>query len=308
MKLDFDVVIIGCGVAGMSSAIYLKRAGFSCLLVENEAPGGQVLKSSIIENYPGIISIQGPDLAFQMYEQIKQMGIPYRYGNVLEIKDFGEYKEVITDIEVIKCKAVIIASGRRPKGLSLPLEDKLMNHGISYCAFCDGTFFKEKDVIVVGGGNSAIEEAIYLSNICKKVTIVHRNNKFTADKILIDKLIKKKNVKIKWNKEIISYLEKDNSLVGVMLKDNITNKVRKQKADGVFLFVGHLPNTSFVKDLNLTDKFGYLLVDEGKRCKIPFIYAAGDVVKKDLFQIVTATSDGAIAASSFIKDISKQEK
>jgi len=301
MKPNFDVVIIGSGVAGMTAALYLKRGGLSCCIVEKEAPGGQILRTSTIENYPGMIT-DGPNLAMNMYEQIKSLEVEYRYGNVQEIKENSDLKIVVTDVEEISCHGVIIASGRSPKGLGLENEEKLTGRGISYCATCDGALYKGKDVIVVGGGNSALEEALYLADLCKKVTIVHRRSFLRADQYLIDKVKKVKNIKLNLEKEIIEYLEKDNKLMGVVIKDNKTNKTRKHKTSAVFLFVGHTPNTSFMKDHELLTEENYIKADENKRTTHPFIYAAGDVIKKELFQIVTATSDGAIAANSFMKD------
>lgn len=301
MKPNFDVVIIGAGVAGMTAALYLKRAGVSCCIVEKEAPGGQILKTSMIENYPGMMT-DGTTLAMNMYEQIKNLGVEYRYGNVQNIKREDNLNIVTTDVEEISCYGVIIASGRSPKGLNLEKEEKLTGRGISYCATCDGALYKEKEVMVIGGGNSALEEALYLANICKKVTIVHRRKEFRADQYLVDKVKRVKNIKLNLEKEVVAYLEKENKLVGVVLKDNKTNKTRKQKTSAVFLFVGHTPNTSFLKEKEILTKDAYIVTDEQKKTKLPFVYAAGDVTKKELFQIVTATSDGAIAANSFIRD------
>lgn len=165
--LNFDCVIIGSGAAGMTAAIYLKRANLSVALIEKDAPGGQMTKISNIENYPGYRSVDGPTLSLNMYNQVIDLGVDYRYGNVLDIQDYGDYKIIKTDVEEIKCKAVIIASGRKPRRLGLENEEKLIGRGISYCALCDGFFYKDKTVAVIGGGSSAVEESIYLSGICR---------------------------------------------------------------------------------------------------------------------------------------------
>lgn len=302
MKLNFDCIILGSGVAGMTSAIYLKRAGINCCIIENSAPGGQILKTSIVENYPGTPGVTGPDLAMKMYEQMKGMDICYHYGNVLDIIDQEDYKIVKTDMEELTCQGVILATGRSPRSLELPFEEKWIGRGISYCAICDGPFYREKEVIVLGGGNSALEEALYLATICKKVTIVHRREFFTAQEMLVTKVAAAKNIKTVMNSSTTSYLEKDGHLEGITVKDKETGKTKKIKASGIFLFIGQIPNTNAFQTLGITDPAGYVITNEGRRTEVPFIYGAGDVIAKEVYQIVTATSDGAIAATSYIKD------
>ncbi len=303
MKLNFDVVIVGAGVAGMSAAIYLKRANKSCCLIERGAPGGQITKTSTVENYPGFFKITGPDLAIQMYDQVQNLGIPYQYGEVSEIIDHQDYKIVKTADKDLTCKAVILAMGRSPRKLNLPLEEKLSGRGISWCAICDGPLYKGKNVLVVGGGNSALEEALYLSSICKKVTLIHRKDQFTAQQYLVDQVNQRKNIKVMFSTEVEKFLETDEKLSGVVLKQNQTDKTKKLKVDGCFLYIGSIPNTDAFKNLGILDEAGYIQVDATMRTEKPMIYAAGDVIKKELYQIVTATSDGAIAATSCIKDL-----
>lgn len=305
MKLDFDCIVVGAGVAGMSALLYLKRANVNACIIEKSAPGGLINKTSLIENYPGLEKTTGPILANNMYTQLQNIDGKIKYGNVLEIIDKGDLKIVKTDLEELTCKGVILALGRVPRTLNVPGENELISKGISYCAICDGPLYKDKNVVVIGGGNSAIEESLYLSDICKKVTIVHRKDNFTADKYLIEKITKRKNVKTLFNSEAIEFIEKDDRLENVVIKNNKTNKTKKLKCSACFIYIGYVPETAFLKDLKITDESGYILTDENMRTSVSNIYAAGDVIKKEVFQIVTATSDGAIAATSFIRDNAK---
>ena len=302
MKLNFDVVIIGSGVSGMTAAIYLKRANINCCIFEKYMPGGQIMKTSTIENYPGFTSITGPELAMNMSEQLKKLEVPFKYEEVLEIIDKTYYKIIKTNSSEITCKGVILSIGRIPRKLQVPGEDYLEGKGISWCAICDGPLYKNLEVMVVGGGNSSLEEALYLSEICKKVTIVHRRDTFTAQEYLINKVKTKKNIKVLFNKEVKEFVAKDEKLSEVVIFDKIKNKTKKIKVNGCFIYIGYIPNTSNFCNLNILDEEGYIKVDSKLKTDIPFIYAAGDVVKKGLYQIVTATSDGAVAASSFIED------
>ncbi len=306
MKLDFDVVIVGAGVAGMTAAIYLKRANINCCIVEKDAPGGQINKTSTIENYPGLIDITGPELAFQMYEQLQNLNAPYHYGNVLAIEDHKDYKIVKTDQEELTCKGVILAIGRVPRKLGIPLEEELSGKGISWCAICDGPLYKNLNVAVVGGGNSSLEEALYLAQLCKKVTIIHRKDTFTAQQYLVQKVQKTKNIKVLFHTEVVEFKQKDQKLDGVVLLNNQTHKKRTMKVQGCFLYIGYIPNTQNFSSLGILNANGYIQTDDSGRTKVPFIYGAGDVVEKELYQIVTATSSGAEAATSFIKDFEHQ--
>lgn len=302
MKLDFDVIIVGSGVAGMTAAIYLKRANISCCIIEKCMPGGQIMKTSTIENYPGLLKITGPDLAMNMVEQLKTLDVPYIYDEVIDIKDKKDYKIVKTNQKELSCKGVILALGRTPRKLNVPGEDILEGRGISWCAICDGPLYKNLDVLVIGGGNSSLEEAIYLSEICQKVTIVHRKDNFKAQQYLIEKVKAKNNIKVLFNAEVKEFIEKEGRLKEVLVFNNKTNKTKKLKASGCFIYIGHIPSTTNFSSLNILDEDGYIKTDSSLRTEVPFIYAAGDVIKKSLYQIVTATNDGALAASSFIED------
>lgn len=293
----YECVIIGAGVAGMTAAIYLKRAGISVLLLEKGVPGGQINKTSIIENYPGFKKIDGPTLAMNMLDQVQSLDIPYQYGNVLSIEVDGDYKIIKTDMETIITSRIILASGRKPRELGLSNEKKLLGSGISYCAYCDGMLYKNQDVVVIGGGNSALEEALYLADICKTVYIVHRRLEYRADDILVKKLEKYDNIKPCLGQNVIEILEKDNRVSGVRLSDNSILPVT-----GVFIYIGQIPETSFIEDL-ITLKDGYVMTNEHLETNIPGIYACGDVIKKELYQISTAIGEGALAGTNVVKSL-----
>lgn len=294
MKI-YDCVIIGAGVAGMTAAIYLKRAGLDFVLLEKGVPGGQINKSSNIENYPGFKKVDGPTLAFNIYEQIENLGVVYKYGDVKEIKDSENNKIVCTDQEEYITKTIIIATGRKPRELGLENEKKLLGSGISYCAYCDGMLYKNKDVIIIGGGNSALEEALYIADIANKVYIVHRSSEYRADEVLIDKVNKKENIIKYFNKEVIEILENEDKFSGVRLNDNSVIN-----ADGLFIYIGQIPETNFITNIEKT-KDGYIVTDSHLKTTDDKIYACGDVLKKDLYQIATSIGEGALAASNVIK-------
>lgn len=300
--LCFDCVIIGSGVAGMTAALYLKRANINFTIIEKHAPGGQVNMTSKIENYPGIKNIDGVTLAMNMFEQIGELKVDYRYGNVLEINDSGEYKIIKTDVEEIQTKKIIIASGRRPKQLGLPNEKQLVGRGISWCAMCDGSLYRDKDVAVVGGGNSALEEAIYLSNICQKVYIIHRRDMFRGESIFQEKVRSVNNIEILYNSVVSTLLENESKLSGIIIENNQEEK--EIKIEGLFIYIGYEPNIEFTNNIPIKlDQFNNIIVDEHMKTNVDGIYACGDIISKDMYQIVTATSDGAKAAYSVQKDL-----
>ncbi|MDD2181196.1 MAG: FAD-dependent oxidoreductase [Bacilli bacterium] len=299
--LSFDCVVIGSGAAGMTAAVYLKRANLSVALIEKSAPGGQMNNSYNIENYPGFKKIDGVSLSLNMHSQVINTGVDYKYGNVLDIENFGNYKVIKTDLEEIKCKVVIIASGRVPRKLGLENEDMLIGRGIAFCALCDGSFYKDKVVAIVGGGNSAIEDAIYLAGICKEVIIIHRRDYFTADVTTQDKLKNFENIKIKYNSVVNTLYSNNNSLSSINIK---TNDQEQQIAiDGLFLNVGYVPDTKYLINLGIKLDNNYVIVDEHMRTNVKNVYACGDVIKKEIYQITTAVGDGTIAATSAKKDI-----
>lgn len=302
MENIYDSIIIGAGPAGITAAIYLKRAELNCCIIEKEIPGGQLNKTSTVENYPGFIEISGPDLASKFYEQINNLKIKQIFSEVIEIKNNEEYKTVkLKNGQELKTKSIILALGRSPKKLESKNSNNLEGRGISFCSLCDGNLYKNEDVSIVGAGNSALEEALYLSNICKTVTIINRANDLRGDNILISKVKETKNIKVINNSEVKEFIEKDNILESVNIK--INEEIENLKTKACFIFIGYEPATNFLKTLEILDEKGYIIVDEQKRTPIKGIYAAGDVVKKYAYQIVTATSDGALAAVSCIKDM-----
>ncbi len=301
MKTDYDVIVIGMGPAGITSALYLKRANLNCLIIEKNTPGGLLNKTSTVENYPGIIQITGPDLAYKFYEQLNAQQIPQKFEEVKEIIDNNDYKKVVTNKGEYTAKKVIIAIGREPKKLKNTNEERLEGKGISFCSLCDGTLYKNEEVSIIGGGNSALEEALYLSDICKKVTIINKSNSLKGDSILIDKVNDKENIEVINSSEVKEFHGKNDKLEYVTLKTDKEDKDLYVKA--CFIFIGYEPATKFLKNLDILDEKGYINVDEARRTKIKGIYAAGDIVKKEAYQIITASSDGAIAAVSCIKDL-----
>ena len=301
MKEIYDVAIIGAGPAGVTAAIYVKRAELNCCIIEKEMPGGQINKTSTVENYPGIIQITGPDLAYKFYEQLNAQQIPQKFEEVKEVIDNNDYKKVVTNKGEYTAKKIIIAIGREPKKLKNTNEERLEGKGISFCSLCDGTLYKNEEVSIIGGGNSALEEALYLSDICKKVTIINKSNSLKGDSILIDKVNDKENIEVINNSEVKEFHGKNDKLEYVTLKTDKEDKDLYVKA--CFIFIGYEPATKFLKNLDILDEKGYINVDEARRTKIKGIYAAGDIVKKEAYQIITASSDGAIAAVSCIKDL-----
>lgn len=285
----YKVVIIGSGIAGMTCAIYLKRGGINPLIIENSAPGGTLNYIPNIENYPGYESIPGPDLAENIYNQVNNLGIKYLLE---EINTIDLDKKVIND--KIEYEYLVIATGRKPRLLGLENEDKLLGRGISTCALCDGNFYKDKDVIVVGGGSSALTESLYLADICKSITMVIRKDKFTGEEYLINKVLNTKNIKIINNSNIIKYNISDDKLISVTLDNG-----KKIRIDGVFLALGSTPNSSLFdvdKDNN------YIIVNNKYETNIDNVYAIGDVIKKDYYQLIGASNDALEVANNIIKN------
>lgn len=301
MKETFDCIIIGAGVAGTTSSIYLKRWNFNILLLEKNMPGGIISNTSIIENYPGIKKIDGSTFAMNLYEQIKELDINYKYGNASEITQKNNLFIVNTDLGNYQTKSIIIATGRTPRKLNLENEDKLIGNGISYCATCDGLLYKDKEVCVVGGGNSALEESLYLAKICKKVTIINRGSKLRADEILIEKVKNTANIEVMYNSNIIKLKEKQNKLTNIIIKKE--NETKELLCHGLFIYIGFEPIIPNVPNLKLNDN--YIVVDEKMQTNIDNICACGDIIKKDLYQIITAAGEGATAANTIKNNLNK---
>lgn len=285
---EHKVVILGSGIAGMTAGIYLKRGGLDVLVVEDNIPEGVLNEIPSIENYPGYEEISGPDLAMNIYNQLTKLGVKILNKKITSI-DLNN--KIINNN--IKYEYLVIATGRKSRMLSLEHEKELLGKGISTCALCDGFFYKDKKVAVVGGGSSSLTEALYLSKICKEVIIIHRRDKLTADKYLIDKVNSTKNIKVLYNSNITKYNQNNNKLTSVTInnKDNL-------EVEGVFLAIGSTPNSEI---FNVNKDNNYIIVDSNYMTNIDKVYAIGDVIKKDYYQLSTAASDAVVAASNIIK-------
>ena len=294
---QYDVIIVGAGPAGMTAAIYAARADMNVLILDKLAPGGQIINTNEIQNYPGVGTINGAELAYQMFEHTQQFeNIAFDYGTVKEILDEGKVKKVLCeeDDKEFTAKAIILATGTRPRCLDIPGEDKFRGNGISWCAICDGAQYRDKDVVVIGGGNSAVEESIFLAGIVKSLTIVTMFD-LTADPMACDKLRAMDHVTVYPYQDILDFTG-DTKLTGVHFKSTKTGEENTVSCDGVFEYIGLAPTTEFLKDLGVLNQFGYVEVDEKMHTKVEGVYGAGDCVTKNLRQVITACADGAIAA------------
>lgn len=294
----YDIIIIGAGPSGMSAALYALRANKKVLLLEKEYFGGQIINASNIENYPALSNVSGYDFATNLYNQIKSLGVILKYEEVLEVTD---KKEVITRKDTYKGKNIIIATGLKKRKLNLENEDKLLGSGISYCATCDGNFYKNKNVAVVGGGNTALEDALYLSNIASKVYLIHRRDKFRGEKKLISEVKEKNNIELILNSNITKIIGEDN-LNSIEITDN-RNNISRLEIDGLFIAIGNIPDNNRFKNIIDLDENGYIIANTNLKTKTDNIYVAGDTRVKTLRQLVTATADGAIAATEITKEM-----
>ncbi|MBO8173278.1 MAG: thioredoxin-disulfide reductase [Bacillaceae bacterium] len=304
----YDVIIVGAGPAGMTAAVYTSRANMNTLMIERGVPGGQMANTEDIENYPGYESILGPDLSNKMFEHAKKFGAEYAYGDVKEIKDTHPYKTVVVGDKEYKAKAVIVATGAEHRELGVPGEKEFSGRGVSYCAVCDGAFFRDKELVVVGGGDSAVEEAVFLTRFASKVTIVHRRDEFRAQKILQKRAFENEKIDVIWN-HVVKEIHGDAKVEKVLLENTQTGEQREFSCDGVFIYVGMDPLSKAVENLGITNEAGYILTDENMATKVNGIFAAGDVREKSLRQVVTATGDGGIAAQSaqhYVENLDEQ--
>lgn len=292
---EYDSIIIGCGMAGMTASIYLKRENLNIILIESEMIGGQMIKSPLIENYPGYKKIDGSTLALEIYNQLQNLKVVIKYETVLKIEDCIHYKIIHTNQTTYKTKTIVLATGREPRKLNLPNEEKLIGKGISYCATCDGSFFKNKEVAVMGGGNSAVIESLFLANICKKVTLIYRKQELRSESTLKDRLKNQKNIEILYETTINSLIEEKGYLKSLSLTNG--NKIN---VDGLFIYIGFEPKTNYLKQLIQT-KNNYIVVDSKMRTNIDGIYACGDCIYKDVYQLTTAVGEATIAAEEVKK-------
>ena len=293
----YDIIIIGAGPAGLTSAIYARRAMKKVLVLEALNYGGQIINTLSIDNYPANPNISGFDFATAIYNQAKDLGAEIKFEKVIEIKN-NEFKEVKTQKSSYKTKTVIIATGSQNRKLGLEKEDKFIGKGISYCATCDGAFYKDKVVAVVGGGNTALEDTLYLTDVAKEVYLIHRRDSFRGEEALIESLKKKTNIKFIYNSNVTKLLGND-KLESIEVTDD---KGKKEiSVDGLFIAVGRIPLNENFKELINLDKFGYVISSENLHTNVPGIFVAGDNRVKEVRQLVTAVSDGAIAATEAIK-------
>jgi thioredoxin reductase (NADPH) len=297
-KMPFELIIIGGGPAGLTAGIYAKRAGIDAILIEKALPGGLITTTELVENYPGFPEgISGMELGQKLEDQAKKYGLDIIFGKAVKLEVKKGLKIVFTEENSYSTKAVIIATGSEPKKLGVPGEEDFIGKGVSYCATCDGPFYKDKYVAVVGGGNGALEEALFLTKFAKLVTIIHRRKDLRADKVLLDRAASNPNIFMKLD-TLVDEIKGDEKVRSLKLTDVSSNKRSSINIDGVFIYAGLKPNTDFVKETIKLDDNGHIITDEKLATNIPGIFAAGDVRKKILRQVVTSVADGAVALNS----------
>ena len=299
MAQQYDTIILGAGPGGMTAATYASRANMSVLMIDRGIYGGQMNNTAEIENYPGFPSILGPELAEKMYASSTQFGAEYAFGTVfhVEAQADGSWR-VVTDMDEYSANTVIVATGAAYKKLDVPGEEAFAGRGVSYCAVCDGAFFRGQHVIVVGGGDSAVEEATYLAGLADHVTIVHRRDKLRAQQILQDRAFANEKISFVWNSEVEEILGDDKKVTGVRVRNNQTEETSEIDAAGVFIYVGLLPVSDPVQDLGITDANGWIMTNDRMETSQPGIFAIGDVREKELRQITTAVGDAAVAGQN----------
>ncbi len=301
MSTIYDVVIIGAGPAGMAAAIYAKRARLSCVVIEKTGgQGGQVLNTYEVDNYPGLPGLGGYELSMAFKEHCDKMEVEFVTDEVIGFNDEGDVKQVFGEDRTYECRTVIVATGARHAKLKVPGEDELSGAGVSYCATCDGAFFRNRKVAVVGGGDVAVEDAIFLARGCEKVYLIHRRNELRAAKKLQETLFSLPNVEIVWD-SVVTEIQGDGMVSAVALKDVQSGGESVLPVDGVFVAVGILPNSNEFTGKIPVNEHGYIVADENGKTSLPGVFAAGDVRQKALRQIVTAVADGANAVTSVEK-------
>ena len=291
----YDIVIVGAGTAGMSAAIYGVRSGKKVLLLEEKNYGGQIVNTPEVENYPGIIKTSGFEFATNLFNQAKSLGAEIKYEKALKIEDNGTLKTIVTNKNTYEAKTVIIATGAKNRQLRLENEKKLIGSGVSYCATCDGMFFRGRDVAVVGGGNTALEDAMFLSNYCNKVYIIHRRDKLRGEDKIAKAISEKENIQLVWNSNVIKILG-DNQVEGITVKNSVDGSEKNIKVSGLFIAVGQEPDNYDFQSVIKLDEKGYVIAGEDCRTETNGIFTAGDCRTKSVRQLTTAASDGAVAA------------
>ena len=300
----YDTIIIGAGPAGMTAALYAARSNLKVALIEGGLPGGQMNNTSDIENYPGYANISGPELAEKMFEPLENLGVEHLYGFVETVEDHGEFKKIVTDDQVYETRTVIVATGSKHRLLGVPGEEELNSRGVSYCAVCDGAFFRDQDLLVVGGGDSAVEEAIFLTRFAKSVTIIHRRDELRAQKVLQDRAFANEKINFIWD-SVVKEIKGENRVESVVIENVKTGQVTEQAFGGVFIYVGLDPVSDFVQELQIRDQAGWIVTDDHMKTSVAGVFAVGDVRQKDLRQVTTAVGDGAIAGQEAYKYITE---
>ncbi len=307
----YDVIIIGAGPAGMTAGVYASRGNLDTLMIERGVPGGQMADTEDVENFPGFEHILGVDLSNKMFEHAKKFGTEYAYGDVKDITLDGDYKIVTAGDKKYKTKTVIIATGAQYRKLGAPGEEELTGRGVSYCAVCDGAFFRDREIVVVGGGDSAVEEGMYLTKFAKKVTVIHRRDELRAQKIIQDRAFANEKMDFIWNNTVESFNDKNGKIGSVSLKNTLTGEESEYETEGAFVYIGMDPLSEPFTSLGIVDEDGYIPSNENMETAVPGVYSAGDIRVKDLRQIVTATGDGSIAAEQaqkFVEEVNEKVK
>jgi thioredoxin reductase (NADPH) len=296
---QYDVVVIGAGPGGMTAALYTARANLNVAMLDRGIYGGQMNNTDDIENYPGFTTIKGPELGEKMYQGTSRAGVNFAYGDVQNVTvDDQQMKHIQTDSDELVASAVIIATGSNNRKLGVPGEENFSGKGVSYCAVCDGSFFKGKNVTVVGGGDSAISEGLYLANVTDGVNVIHRRDQLRAQKVLQNRAFDNDKIDFTWNTSVTEILGDENHVTGVKIHNNQVGDDTTLDTDGVFVYVGNFPNSQIFNNLNITDQAGWIITNDQMETTIPGIYAIGDVRQKQLRQITTAVGDGGIAGQN----------
>lgn len=303
----YDTIIIGSGPAGMTAALYAARSNLKVALVERGIYGGQMQNTSDIENYPGYATISGPELSEKMFEPLENFGVEHLFGQVVRVENSGAVKRIITEDDTLEAKTVILAMGAQHRHLGVPGEAEFNSRGVSYCAVCDGAFFRDQDLLVVGGGDSAVEEAIFLTRFAKTVTIVHRRDELRAQKIIQERAFANEKINFIWDSVVEEIKGDERKVQSVAIKNVKTGEVTEHAFGGVFIYVGLDPMSEAVADLGITDEQGWVVTNELMETNQPGIFAVGDLRQKHLRQVTTAVGDGAIAGQGVYQYLTEQE-